>query len=130
VFALALYQRRPTCSAWRVEKRLYSRSPELVRKAIRGIYKGAFFAGLLVTGRSPFKYLRRYKGRRGMNFHNDVHDWLGGYPYESATPEEVQQRLQSLGVEPRALFPLKRAFGLFGTGCAEYVFARVLPAQG
>ena len=123
-FVLALYQRRASCGFWRAEKRVYTRAPELVRKGIRGIYKSAFFAALLATRRNPVRYVRDYKRTRGMNFHNDVHDWLGGYPYESATPEEVETRLGAMGFEMTSSFPLAKGLGIFGTGCAEYVLAR------
>jgi SAM-dependent methyltransferase len=124
LFALALYQKRPSCGPWRVEKRLYTAAPGFVRAAMRGVYKTAFFAGLAVTGRNPWRYVRDYKSVRGMNWHNDVHDWMGGYPYESATPAEVAARLAPLGFEPVAVHALKPGLGLLGTGCAEYTYRR------
>jgi 2-polyprenyl-6-hydroxyphenyl methylase/3-demethylubiquinone-9 3-methyltransferase len=57
-----------------------------------------------------------------MSFHHDIHDWLGGYPYESAVPEEIVGFLAQRG------FTIERSFGrpaaakgLFGTHCDEYV---------
>jgi glycosyltransferase involved in cell wall biosynthesis len=35
------------------------------------------------------KYIANYKENRGMSFMTDIRDWLGGWPYEPATPEEV-----------------------------------------
>jgi 2-polyprenyl-6-hydroxyphenyl methylase/3-demethylubiquinone-9 3-methyltransferase len=125
LFGLALYEKCPSCGFWKVEKRLYSRSPALVQKAIRGVYKAAFYAGLIATGRSPFSYVRSYKSTRGMSFHHDVHDWLGGYPYESATVEDVRTRLQDWGFEMVRLFSAKPRLGLFGTGCAEFTLRRI-----
>jgi SAM-dependent methyltransferase len=125
LFGLALYEKRPTCGFWTVEKKFYSRAPGLVQKAIRGLYKGAFYAGLIATGRSPFSYVRSYKSKRGMSFHHDVHDWLGGYPYESATIEEVRSRLRDWGFEIVRLHPATPGFGLFGTGCAEFTLRRI-----
>jgi 2-polyprenyl-6-hydroxyphenyl methylase/3-demethylubiquinone-9 3-methyltransferase len=124
LFALALYQKRPTCGLWRAEKRLYTRAPSWVQDAIRGVYTAAYYAVLLVTGRNPSKYVREYKSLRGMNFHNDVHDWLGGYPYESATPREVSNRLRGMGFELVSQNVLGKGLGLLGTGCAEYTFRR------
>ncbi|MBX3560576.1 MAG: class I SAM-dependent methyltransferase [Sphingomonas sp.] len=123
-FAIALYQKRPTCGFWRLEKRLYTNMAEPVRAAIRGIYKAAFYVGLVVTRRNPWTYVANYKGKRGMNFHNDVHDWLGGYPYESATPEEVKTCFARLGFRPIVERPRPKDFGLLGTGCAEFTFRR------
>jgi SAM-dependent methyltransferase len=125
LFAIALYQKRVTCGAWRVEKRIYTKAGKPVRKVIRGVYKAAFYAGLLATARNPWKYVSGYKGTRGMNFHNDVHDWLGGYPYESATPAEVNAHFQGLSFESVKEWPLPRGMGLFGTGCAEYTFRKL-----
>ncbi len=95
-----------------------------IRALIRGLYTGAVYAGHAVRGRNPWKVVREYKSSRGMNFHNDVHDWLGGYPYESATPQEVQSKVCAMGFERVADYPLAPGLGLFGTGCAEYVFRR------
>jgi 2-polyprenyl-6-hydroxyphenyl methylase/3-demethylubiquinone-9 3-methyltransferase len=124
LFALALYQKRPTCGFWTVEKRLYTRAPSFVRAAFRGLYTLAYHAGLLVRGRNPLRYVREYKSMRGMNFHTDVRDWLGGYPYESATPADVGARLRAVGFELVTQKVLEQGLGLFGTGCAEYTFRR------
>ena len=35
------------------------------------------------------KNIKNYKSKRGMNWRTDVTDWLGGYPYEFATVEEI-----------------------------------------
>ena len=32
-----------------------------------------------------------------MNFWNDVHDWLGGYPYESIEPDDAKALMERLG---------------------------------
>ena len=90
---------------------------------IRSAYKAAYMLGLVVTGRNR-KYISGYKPR-GMDWHHDVHDWLGGYPYESVLPSEVGPYLEKTG------FVVERVFencaggkGLFGTGCDEYVARR------
>ena len=125
LFALALYERRLSCLWWKPEKWLYTKSPEFVRRGLRGLYKGLFYAGLLATGRRPSAYLATYKSARGMNFHNDVHDWMGGYPYESATVEEVRERMRPLGFEMIHLYPIKSGIRPLGTGCAEFTLQRV-----
>jgi 2-polyprenyl-6-hydroxyphenyl methylase/3-demethylubiquinone-9 3-methyltransferase len=124
LFGLALYEKCPSCAFWTVEKKFYSRAPAVVQKAMRGIYKTAFYAGLAVTGRSPVSYVRTYKSNRGMSFHHDVHDWMGGYPYESAKVEEVRERLRAWGFEIIRLHPANPRLGLFGTGCAEFTLLR------
>jgi 2-polyprenyl-6-hydroxyphenyl methylase/3-demethylubiquinone-9 3-methyltransferase len=120
--ALALYRRTPLCSLWRIEKRIYSRSGPIVQSTIRGVYKTLYCAGLLATGRNPQRYVAAYKSARGMDWHHDVHDWLGGYPYESTDPKTVVAYLASRGFSFRQVFEHPAAaFGFFGSHCDEYV---------
>lgn len=49
----------------------------------------------------------------------DLIDWVGGYPFEVARPEEVFDRLSGHGFELRRL---KTCGG--GLGCNEFVFRR------
>lgn len=123
--ALALYRKTPLCAFWRQEKKFYSRSNRFMQEAIGFAYRTVYCAALIASGRSPARYVRDYKSARGMNWSNDVHDWLGGYPYESVTPEQVSEFLESQG------FTIVRAFvkpavagGLFGSHCDEFVAVR------
>nr|WP_166181093.1 class I SAM-dependent methyltransferase [Altererythrobacter segetis] len=125
LFAIALYQKTPMCGAWRVEKRLYTAAPGPLRWLARMLYKAAYIARMVVTGKNPLRTIRAYKTSRGMNFHTDVHDWLGGYPYESATPAEIKAHIEPLGFEPYREFPLPFGIGAFGTGCCEFVFQKI-----
>ena len=52
-----------------------------------------------------------------MSAKHDLIDWVGGYPFEVASPEEVFRRIHPLGFELRHL---KTCGG--GLGCNEYVF--------
>lgn len=50
------------------------------------------FKGLvvdLVKGKSPIARYKNYKKSRGMSLVHDWYDWLGGYPFEVAKPEEI-----------------------------------------
>ncbi len=121
VICIALYRKTRTCAFWRREKAFYSSAPRFIQQPIAAVYKAAYFAGLLVTGRNPVSYVRQYHRVRGMSFSRDVHDWLGGFPYESADPDEVTRELEMQG------FRIERAFvkpgplrGLLGTHCDEY----------
>ena len=124
--ALALYARSSLCPLWRVEKRFYTSSPKPVQAVLRAGYKSLYVAGLLATGRNPVRYIRGYASNRGMDWHHDVHDWLGGYPYESATPQEVGDFLA-----PHGFTLVKQVIngapvgGLLGSGCNEYLFTRM-----
>lgn len=119
---IALYRKTPMCPFWRVEKRLYSRGPGWLRAVAEGTLASLMMAGLLATGRNPVAYVRNYPRARGMNFLTDVRDWLGGYPYESASPAAVHDALGHLGFSRRAFFPCNTRIGLLGVGCDEYVY--------
>jgi 2-polyprenyl-6-hydroxyphenyl methylase/3-demethylubiquinone-9 3-methyltransferase len=124
-FALALYRRTPLCGLWALEKRLYAGAGPAVRAAIRISYKTCYMAGLLATGRNPAGYIANYKSARGMDWHHDVHDWLGGYPYQSTTPQEVRRFLQDRGFSLVREFEKPAALGgLLGTHCDEFVAVR------
>jgi 2-polyprenyl-6-hydroxyphenyl methylase/3-demethylubiquinone-9 3-methyltransferase len=124
VLAVALYRKTPLCGVWRIEKRFYAGAPGMVQAVMRGAYKAAYLTGILATGRNPSAYVRGYKSARGMNWHRDVHDWLGGYPYESASPAEVKAHLAQLGFGIVRSFERPAGIGLFGTGCDEFVCQR------
>jgi 2-polyprenyl-6-hydroxyphenyl methylase/3-demethylubiquinone-9 3-methyltransferase len=128
LFALALYHRTPFCRLWRIEKRLYAHGPAWLQRIVRGLYKTAFVTALAIGGRNPRAYIADYARNRGMNWHHDVHDWLGGYPYESANPSDVAAHLSGLGlmvIQSHLSTPPLR--GLFSTGCDEFLARRVDP---
>jgi 2-polyprenyl-6-hydroxyphenyl methylase/3-demethylubiquinone-9 3-methyltransferase len=54
-----------------------------------------------------------------------VHDWLGGYPYESISPEELRHKMKELGFQELRSFTHPAGLGLFGTGCDEFVFSKL-----
>lgn len=60
----------------------------------------------------------RLNQERGMSFWHDVVDWVGGYPFEVARPEEVFRFYRDRGFR---LSELKTTHRL---GCNEFVFVR------
>jgi 2-polyprenyl-6-hydroxyphenyl methylase/3-demethylubiquinone-9 3-methyltransferase len=124
-FVLALYRKTPLCTPWRLEKRVYRKLPALLQRALRMAYGAAHLLAVTATGKNPAAYLQNYRSRRGMSYWHDIHDWLGGYPYESARPADVVSTVEGLGFELEYSFvhPVK-AYGLFGSGCDEFVFRR------
>ena len=56
---------------------------------------------------------------------HDVHDWLGGHPYETSTAAEIHDRVCCMGFAEERSFPLPKTLGLFGSGCREFVFRKV-----
>ena len=59
-----------------------------------------------------------------MDFYHDVHDWLGGYPYEAALAPEIDEHMVALGFNAERVFARSKPLGLFGSGCDEYVYRR------
>jgi 2-polyprenyl-6-hydroxyphenyl methylase/3-demethylubiquinone-9 3-methyltransferase len=125
ILAIALYRKTPLCGLWRIEKRFYTQAPAVIQAAIRTIFKIAYIVGLLAQRRNPLRYIANYPSARGMSWHHDVHDWLGGYPYESVLPPEVKTHLEADGF---AVTKVKETAapmaGLFGTGCDEFLARR------
>lgn len=68
---------------------------------------------------NPFKTWQFYKVNRGMSPWHDVVDWVGGYPFEVAKPEEVFEFFKNKGFY---LEKLKTCAG--GLGCNEFVFIK------
>jgi SAM-dependent methyltransferase len=124
LLAIALYERTPLCVAWTLEKRIYRGLPGAVQALLRGTYLTVWSAGLIVTGRNPRRYIQKGQ-ERGMDIFHDIHDWMGGYPYQSTTPAEVCPFMEERGFKLERLVPWPvRLAGLLGTGCTEYVFRR------
>lgn len=124
-FVLAIYRKTPLCWAWKIEKRIFTNSNSIMRWLIRTPFIYALKFCLWATGRSPTKYIDNYKSARGMNFYNDIDDWLGGYPYESATENEIITFMHKLGFTDELVLGLRPKLGLFGTGCSEFRFRRL-----
>lgn len=125
LFAVALYRKTPMCGFWTQEKKIYSKAPRLVQATMRVPYKALWIAQeyFRLSGK-PFEQIRNWRSRRGMSWSHDVHDWLGGYPYKSATAESVRTFLDSLGFDIVREFAKPPDFGLRGTGCDEFVAKR------
>jgi len=122
VLAIALYRKTRIDPLWKLEKRLYAHAPRAIQGLMRAGYLAAFRLAMLATGGSFRKYVADYQSTRGMDFHHDVHDWLGGYPYEAVTAPEVEARLAQLGFKPERVFSRPISWGFLGSGCDEFVY--------
>lgn len=126
---VAIYNDTGTQSQrWHAIKRIYNELPKLARTpfalAVTAPAELKAFAASIVRGR-PADYVRSwsdYRRRRGMNKWHDIVDWVGGYPYEFATPDQIFDFYRTRG------FSLtKMKCGGVGLGCNEFVFARAQP---
>lgn len=136
-FFLAIYNDQgQTTHRWIAVKRLYQRLPNLLRPVLAAGVGGvlllrrvlAMLCSLLLrllTLRNPFAPLQalasdiRKTDARGMHRWYDLVDWVGGWPFEVARPEQVLDFLRARGFE---LERLKTCGG--GLGCNEFVFRR------
>jgi len=139
---LAIYNDQGVVSRlWNWIKRQYNRLPGWLRTpyvlvvggtwsawrlALRLTTTAAAMLACLVTLRNPTGPARRMYGdlcqrqrSRGMRWWTDLVDWIGGYPFEVAKPEEVFAFLRDRGFE---LVELKTCGG--GLGCNEFLFRR------
>jgi 2-polyprenyl-3-methyl-5-hydroxy-6-metoxy-1,4-benzoquinol methylase len=123
-FALAIYATTTLDSAWRIEKRIYSKAPKILQWTARQAFIGALFSAQMLRGRNPVDLVTRARAR-GMNFSHDVHDWMGGYPYETASADELHDRICAMGFTEERSFRIPPSSGIFGSGCHEFVFRRV-----
>ncbi|NKB49958.1 MAG: methyltransferase domain-containing protein [Alphaproteobacteria bacterium] len=105
---------------WTTVKRLYNRTPQMLRFLILvpALLRtwGITFVRDTLRGK-PFQSWRNYGGTRGMSPWYDLIDWVGGYPFEVARPEEIFDYYRARGFE---LCALTTCAG--GIGCNEFVF--------
>ncbi len=121
---LALYRKTPLCGFWLWEKKLYAKAPAGVQRFLQSVYIALFRLNFLLRGNDFDTYVRDYRSQRGMDYLHDVHDWMGGYPYESINPGDATSLLNKLGFKIERTFVHAGGLGLFGTGCDEFVFRR------
>ena len=112
-------------SRWRWIKKTYNRLPGLLKTpfviAVSAPEEAKSIIRSLIKAR-PSEYIRtwtQYDQNRGMSHWHDLVDWVGGYPYEVAKPEEIFDFYRARGF---TLTKLK--CGAVGLGCNEFVFQR------
>lgn len=91
LFYIAIYEKTAQSDYWIKIKKRYNRSSAFVKRLMElGYVWNSFFKTISPKGiRASIDYIKNYKRSRGMEFWTDVKDWLGGWPYEPATLEEV-----------------------------------------
>jgi len=122
LFVVALYRRTLMCGVWRREKRWYSSASWNAQRRARAVYVALLRAAFLVTRRDFSAYVENYRSKRGMDFFTDVHDWMGGYPYESILAPAVEALLRPLGFARVHATGSRLTVGIFGSGCDEYLY--------
>ena len=123
---IAIYNDQgPWSRYWTAVKRFYNRG-KLHQWAVQAVFMTYWAVrGLivdLVRRKNPRQRYQEYKADRGMSVRHDWKDWLGGYPFEVASPEAVFDFCQARGF---SLSKLKTRGGT--VGCNEFVFVHTEP---
>jgi 2-polyprenyl-6-hydroxyphenyl methylase/3-demethylubiquinone-9 3-methyltransferase len=112
-------------SRWNWIKKTYNQLPGVLRVPYTliviapGELKSLIRSALTFDLGSYFKSWSEYDRRRGMSRWRDIVDWVGGYPYEVSTPDEIFDFFSAKG------FVLtKLNCGRVGLGCNQFVFSR------
>jgi 2-polyprenyl-6-hydroxyphenyl methylase/3-demethylubiquinone-9 3-methyltransferase len=126
-FAIAIYNDQGALSKrWLKIKKVYNKLPRPLKLPYTLLVMGLrelpplFWLTLKLK---PFSYFDRYRedtGLRGMNYWHDLVDWVGGYPFEVAKPEEMFEFFKGRGFQLQTMVTMAG-----GVGCNEYVFTKV-----
>ena len=115
---------------WKWIKKTYNRLPSPLKAPFTALVMSPAevksMARSLLTLRVG-TYIRswtEYDKKRGMNRWRDMVDWVGGYPYEVATPDEIFDFYQA-----RGFLLTKLVCGRVGLGCNEFVFQKASCAE-
>jgi 2-polyprenyl-3-methyl-5-hydroxy-6-metoxy-1,4-benzoquinol methylase len=110
---------------WKWIKRKYNELPRRLRTPFALIVsapqeaKGALRSLLSLRPQDYIRAWTEYGRNRGMSHWRDIIDWVGGYPYEVATPDEILGFYRARGFTLTKL----KCDGV-GLGCNEFVFVR------
>jgi 2-polyprenyl-3-methyl-5-hydroxy-6-metoxy-1,4-benzoquinol methylase len=119
---IAIYRDQGFASrVWRGVKRLYNATKAtrmLVTMLFCSLFATQGFLSDVGRLRDPLRRYREYKRSRGMSRMHDWIDWIGGLPFEVATPEQIFDFCRRQG------FVLERLTTVLGHGCNQFVFRR------
>lgn len=123
---IALYNDTGSQSTrWKWLKKTYNRLPGVLKVPYTMIViapdelRALARSVLTLNLGSYFRSWSQYDRRRGMNRWRDIVDWVGGYPYEVSTPDEIFDYFTA-----RGFILTKLNCGRVGLGCNQFVFSR------
>jgi len=103
-FIIAIYNKAPYSYLWLKIKKFYNNASPVLKSLMIFFFQKWIL--LEKTMQYYYRKIRRKKFKdtfnktyRGMNFLNDLIDWIGGYPYEYASFGEAKNFLEKLGFE-------------------------------
>ena len=101
LFWFSLYTKGPRYSRDLALKKRYNTASRFRKNLMESRFIFRFMRQRLARGENPFGW--NHTKRRGMNVYHDIVDWLGGLPYEVASPEEVQTFMAEHGFTPKKI---------------------------
>ncbi|MGQ0643801.1 MAG: class I SAM-dependent methyltransferase [Gemmatimonadaceae bacterium] len=123
LIAIAIYNDQGAWSRrWARVKQVYCGSEvgkALALGAVVPYWVGRGLVSDMLRLRNPTARYREYRQRRGMSVLHDWIDWLGGWPFEVAKPEDIFRWFRE---RDYSLVNLTTAGGTMG--CNEFVFRR------
>ena len=89
-FYISIYLTTPEVDYWRKVKKLYNESSDEEKRMLEcWQFVDKVYLPCRLQGKDPYEtVIKNYVGR-GMEYFTDLKDWLGGYPFETATVDEV-----------------------------------------
>jgi 2-polyprenyl-3-methyl-5-hydroxy-6-metoxy-1,4-benzoquinol methylase len=107
---------------WKKIKAFYNKLPAFLRPTFAAIIimpqDLRSIISLTLRGRPAayFRIWKEYKSSRGMSRWHDIIDWVGGYPFEVATPDQIFDFYHAKH------FNLEQLKTTIGWGCNQFVF--------
>lgn len=105
---------------WNKIKKVYNQVSEKQKRMLLflcSLYLYGYKRTTMILESSRAKNL---KTDRGMNEYTDLVDWVGGYPFEYASPEKIITFYLNRGFELKKLMAPGRKYG----GCNQYLFVK------
>lgn len=115
LFWIAIYVKGPNYPEHLALKQSYNRASKLGKKIIERKEILKLMHQRWKNGENPLDW--NQKVERGMDTYHDLVDWLGGLPYEVASPEEITSFCQERG------FRLEKIDEAGEGGNAKYLFS-------
>lgn len=126
LFIFALYRKTKFCQFWTAEKKWYINASPGAQRIATKFYVLLYRLAFILKGRDFGDYVANYKFERGMEFETNVQDWIGGYPYEFISPDEVANLMATLDFGYVRSVVAPKTLSILGSGCDEYVYRRPL----
>ena len=107
---------------WRFIKKLYVMSPSFIRfmiviPCLIGLWGPITLRDFIIL--KPFSSWKNYNKHRGMAAYTDLLDWVGGYPFEVASPDKIFMFYKQKNYSLQNLITVSG-----GHGCNQYVFKK------